>query len=452
MQVRVFEADNMTSGLSMIKKEMGPDALILSSRSIKSGKGRFSGKTRLEITAAIDRPDKLGKKAVKTPGVLRFGGRKKSSGDDVQLKQKIAAYQQNSCCMNIEQEDAYCSQPEPLEAAENLIEPAEKPVQPDHDLQEELRELKSLVKNLGREISQIGKAGLPNMPHSESRQIRQILQGVRENFLPEKAVDDPVMEILLDRGVNLETSTTIAGFIRESAGGSLPEDHDQLVSQIKEIITPLLKTHGDFLAPESRQHKIALIGPTGVGKTTTIAKLAAKYLGEHSNSIALITIDTYRIAAVEQLRVYGEIMNLPVEVVITPDDLARALAKHQDKELILIDTAGRSPRDELSIDELGSFLLPEFEIKKHLVLSAATRESELATATHKFERLGIDQMVITKIDECQNLGVLLNLQIQNPGPISIITNGQRVPEDIIIPDPQLVAGLIMSSNQEVVYG
>jgi flagellar biosynthesis protein FlhF len=160
----------------------------------------------------------------------------------------------------------------------------------------------------------------------------------------------------------------------------------------------------------------------------------------------LITIDTYRIAAVEQLKVYGEIMRIPVVVVISPDQLAEAIERHRDKELILIDTAGRSPQDQLCIEELGSFLRPELNIDKHLVLSAATRENEILATIERFENIGITHTIFTKIDECTQLGILLNVQIQNTNPLSYVTNGQRVPEDLIELSPKLVAELIMAQH------
>ena len=212
-------------------------------------------------------------------------------------------------------------------------------------------------------------------------------------------------------------------------------------------IQDLIEVAPPGFKPKANQHRIAFVGPTGVGKTTTLAKIAASYLGKHSNSIALITIDTYRIAAVEQLKVYGEIMHLPVEVVITPEQLEKAINKHSDKDLILIDTAGRSPRDEFCIEELSTFLKPELEIEKHLVLSAATRENELIEIIRCFEKLTVSNTIFTKIDECSKLGILLNVQIQNSNPLSYLTNGQRVPEDLIEISPKIVAELIMSQHE-----
>jgi flagellar biosynthesis protein FlhF len=140
-------------------------------------------------------------------------------------------------------------------------------------------------------------------------------------------------------------------------------------------------------------------------------------------------------------------MHLPVDVVIAPDQLEKAMNRHGDKELILIDTAGRSPRDSFCIDELAAFLRPELNIDKHLVLSATTRELELLDAVDRFQGLGITHTIFTKIDECANLGILLNVQLQNANPLSYLTNGQRVPEDLLEASPKIAAELIMSQQE-----
>jgi flagellar biosynthesis protein FlhF len=144
-------------------------------------------------------------------------------------------------------------------------------------------------------------------------------------------------------------------------------------------------------------------------------------------------------------------MHLPVDVVITPNQLRQAIESHCDKDLILIDTAGRSPKDDFCIDELSSFLSPDLNIDNHLVLSATTREKELLNTINRFQQLGLQHTIFTKVDECINLGILLNIQIQNCFPVSYITNGQRVPEDLIIPSPKVVAELIMAENQGHLY-
>lgn len=251
--------------------------------------------------------------------------------------------------------------------------------------------------------------------------------------------------MLKAHGISAETAVTLSKFTYDSLSHEDLANSEKFYSFLHTTIADLLPVNPIDLTRKDSQRRIALLGPTGVGKTTTLAKIAARYLSSVSNSIALITIDTYRIAAVEQLKVYGEIMHLPVDVVISPQQLGQALEKHKDKELVLIDTAGRSPRDLLSIEDIGSFLNQNFDIENHLVLSATTREEELQDAIAHFRALPIHSTIFTKLDECVKLGVILNIQIQNPNPISYVTNGQRVPEDIVEADSNQLAQLIIPS-------
>jgi flagellar biosynthesis protein FlhF len=301
-----------------------------------------------------------------------------------------------------------------------------------HGLHGEVNELKELVKNLAGRITQLTE--------KDSSDQQTGHPGTPRN-------NDHLLTMLIDRGINAETSRTITGLLRQS----LPEqelcDSVHLNNAILATIQDLIKVGRPIFTERNKQRRIALVGPTGVGKTTTLAKIAANYLSRYSPSIALITIDTYRIAAVEQLKVYGEIMRLPVDVVITPEQLKQALVKHSDKELILIDTAGRSPRDSYCIDELASFLPAELDIDKHLVLSAGSRENELLSTIERFNALGISNTIFTKVDECATLGILLNVQIQNSNPLSYVTNGQRVPEDLLEVSPKIVAQLIMAQHE-----
>ena len=144
-------------------------------------------------------------------------------------------------------------------------------------------------------------------------------------------------------------------------------------------------------------------------------------------------------------------MNLPVDVVINPRQLDQALFRHRDKELILIDTAGRSPHDAMSFKELSTFFLPDFGIENHLVLSATTRDKELFKICNQFNKLPISNTIMTKIDECSDLGVILNLQLETGLPLSYITNGQRVPEDLIEAAQHDIAQLIIPTSEGILH-
>lgn len=187
---------------------------------------------------------------------------------------------------------------------------------------------------------------------------------------------------------------------------------------------------------------VALVGPTGVGKTTTVAKLAANFRLRDEKRVGLITVDTYRIAAVEQLRTYAEIIDLPMEVVGSPSEMRAAVDRMRDFDLVLMDTAGRSPRDEVRIRELRTVLAEAQPDEVHLVLSAASSRRHLATSVEQFSTAGVTSLLITKLDEAVELGNLLTLAHESRLPVSYITNGQDVPDDIAIADAATLAGLI----------
>lgn len=430
----------MASGLKIIKQELGPDALILSTRTIRNGKLGILGKPMLEITAAVDadfpQPKQNDRRSIYQEMAPAPLVGKQRTGFRQVVGDSVARYLNDQG-------------PAPAQPAEHNARETAAPRTDNHRLQNDVNELKDLVKNLA---GQIGLLTEQEAVGKEQKSTRQISLQVKDvDFANRLTVNvihgDHILSLLTGRGINVESSRTITGFLRQSLTEQELCDPANVTNTIIAMITDLIEVQPPVFAAGQAQQRIALVGPTGVGKTTTLAKIAASYLGRHSNSIALITIDTYRIAAVEQLKVYGEIMHLPVDVVISPEQLEQAIARHSDKELILIDTAGRSPRDSYCIDELAQFLRPELHIDKHLVLSAGTRENELLDTIESFNRLGLSNTIFTKTDECTSLGILLNIQIQNANPLSYVTNGQRVPEDLLEITPKIVAELIMSQNE-----
>lgn len=192
----------------------------------------------------------------------------------------------------------------------------------------------------------------------------------------------------------------------------------------------------------TKQQVIALIGPTGVGKTTTIAKLAANVSLFEKKKVGLITIDTYRIAAVEHLKTYGDIMNLTVEVVYTPADLEKAIANLNECDVILIDTAGRSPRNQAMMEELRKFIAKPVIETILLVISATTQYRDMAVIEQTFSRIAYTHLLFTKLDETSSLGPIVSLAWNCKRPISYLTVGQNVPDDIVVAKPdQLIAHL-----------
>ena len=441
MQVKIFEAADMATGLKMVRQELGPDALILSTRTIRSSKLGLLGRPILEITAAIDPPSPPAKDGSSIP-LARQAPAKRAARRPSGFSRVVGADDDAGITYG---PDASVVEPPKADDSGYDRNPVHSAAG-DATFRREMDELKGLVRDLAGDIARIrrdtGEARTaPEAPAGETP------AGLQNPLSAASLQNDPLLARLHALGIAPDSARTIAEFARESLP---PEDLDNPAAvdayfhtTIRENITV---QPPDF-STSDRQQRIALIGPTGVGKTTTLAKLAAHYLSRRSPSIALITIDTYRIAAVEQLKVYGEIMHLPVEVVISPEQLDAALLKHSDKELVLIDTAGRSPRDAYCIEELAAFLRKDLGIDKHLVLSATTRELELTETVRRFDRVGIDRLIFTKIDECSQLGSLFNIQIQYGKPLSFVTNGQRVPEDLIEITPEKVASLIMSPQE-----
>ncbi len=444
MQVKIFESTDMAAGLKLVKDSLGPDALILSTRTIRNGKLGILGKPTLEITAAVDSswpeinpPDPAPVSIFKQPS-----------------KRLLSQWSDHSAGLPNKP-----SRPEQALTYDSLFrlhqEPVEKqsPHRPSPSLARamprerlnELDELKEMVKKLGQEMSRLGA-----VQQQGSLPAQSPPSAPPEVYLNEEHNNkEHLITMLMAQGISEPSAREIQTAINallptEEQGTDVPAARTAV---LQEVIADLLHVASPNFAATTTQRRMALVGPTGVGKTTTLAKIAAFYLSNFSSSIALITIDTYRIAAVEQLKVYGSIMNLPVEVVISPEQLEQALLRHHDKDLILIDTAGRSPRDTLCIEELAGFLRADLGIDKHLVLSATTRREELFEAIRRFGCLGLDNFIITKTDECATLGVMLDIQLLDQDkkiPFSYITNGQRVPEDLMIASKEIVTELILT--------
>lgn len=180
------------------------------------------------------------------------------------------------------------------------------------------------------------------------------------------------------------------------------------------------------------QHIIALVGATGVGKTTTAAKLAAWYSLHHGKKVCLLSMDCYRIGATDQLRTYARIMRLPCEIVLRKNELKKAIDRHADKDIIIIDTAGKSPYDEGHIQELQEWFDPVPGILPHLVLSATTKKEDILSSLQAYAPLAVSSLVLSKLDETRAYAALCQQVVSSDLPISYICTGQRVPEDFFV--------------------
>jgi len=194
-----------------------------------------------------------------------------------------------------------------------------------------------------------------------------------------------------------------------------------------------------------------LVGPTGVGKTTTIAKLAglAREQNTHRKTV-LITLDTYRVAAVEQLRVFAKILKIPLEVAVSQQDFLGCLGRHQEADLILIDTAGRSPKDQAGHDELMTMTREACKIETHLVLAAPVAESVQLDTIRRYQSLPIQNIIMTKLDETPRYGSMYNLLSHAGIPVSYLSAGQRVPEDLDVATRQRLVNLVLGEQPTMV--
>ena len=180
----------------------------------------------------------------------------------------------------------------------------------------------------------------------------------------------------------------------------------------------------------SGNRRVVALVDRPVGKTTTLAKIGALFSIFGQKKVAFITADTYRVAAMEQLRTYAEIINVPLEVVYTPQDMRKALQKHTDVDLVLIDTAGRNPRSDMSMAELRAFLEAAQPDETHLVISINTRTCDLYEIVDRFALCGVNRLIFSKLDETTRLGPMLTIVNSHNVPISYVTYGQNVPQDI----------------------
>jgi len=189
---------------------------------------------------------------------------------------------------------------------------------------------------------------------------------------------------------------------------------------------------------------IALVGPTGVGKTTTLAKLAAKFSLELGKKVALVTADTYRIGAVDQLKTYARIMGIPLEIGLSPEEVAAGVEKHGDKDVVLVDTVGRSQRSSEHLAELKSFVDAAKPTDTCLVVAASLAGDIQREVVDKFAQLSPTKLIITKLDEALNCGCLLNLPLRTGLGVSCLTAGQNVPQDIELAEAGKMARAIVS--------
>jgi len=429
MHVKRFEAADMPEALRMVKQALGPNAIILSTRQIKKGGGAFGifGRSFVELTAAVDResveePLSLPASPPRSPAVAPMRAHPPEVPD---VARGFGPDMTRTSVSDMAR----------------VLNPLQRDVEQMKDLMQQLAVKERLA-------PPVNLHGLEREFTAVRRMVELLVRQQQDSTMPLFANTlMPCYQRLLASGMD----ETLARHLIEKAQNSLDADKLSRGSYVQEHIASLVMkttpTSGPLQAPDGEPIVAAFVGPTGVGKTTTIAKLAAHYALGEKRQVALVTLDTYRIAAVEQLRMFAKIIGLSVDIVLTADELEHAVIRHRHKDVVLIDTAGRSQRDTLQMAELTSFFANNQRAAVHLVLSATASPANLSDTVERFKPLGLTSLVFTKLDESTMFGPLLSTALHTQVPMSYFTTGQRVPEDIEVATPERIVDLILNVSQ-----
>lgn len=277
------------------------------------------------------------------------------------------------------------------------------------DILKEIKDMKNVVESF------IDNAYNGNI--EEKEEIKEIKKMLRDNDVSEDIVEKILEEL------------------------NEVEDIKEALEKTKSIIEDMVK-----VSTEDLKGPVVLVGPTGVGKTTTIAKLAGRLSLVEKKKVGLITIDTYRIGAVEQLRTYADIMNIPFKVVFSIKDMEDTIEDMKNCEVILIDTTGRSSKNVMQISELRAFIEKVNSNNVHLVISSTTKDKDIDNIVEGYKILGYKSIIITKLDETTTYGSILNIANRTKKPISFMTTGQDVPDDIKVTTTKEISGLILGED------
>lgn len=265
----------------------------------------------------------------------------------------------------------------------------------------------------------------------EIESTAELLQGIKRLLAAQEVAVDVQGELL----------SKLISRLKDKADHTLEIVHQMAREELMEMVennqSPSIVTEPEI---------ICFMGPTGVGKTTSIAKIAADYMLNKDKKVGLVTADKYRIAAVEQLKTYGSILNIPVRVVETAGDVLVVLEDFQDCDIILMDTAGRNYQQAQYIEELKRLLPLASKIQIHLVLSLTAKYEDMKKIIDNFQSLSVDELLLTKKDETSSVGAILNLIHHYDIPIRQIANGQNVPNDILKVTPSVVADFILEED------
>ena len=465
MIVKKFQAPTEMEAIVKAREELGSTAVVLNIKTIKQrGLAKLFKKDAVEVTAALEEKDIVdGINRNKPTFDKSVGGDNADSGLSQpgtvhMINQSMVSQGKGTSSINLVADD---------NAAVNSASAIERKLDSLHDL---LQSQGNVAANNNVDFSQSGntydKLNMAGREYStdqaasgynkrmsdimndisgtseENQQVRQ-RENANYKFL------QLIYRKLIDNEVDSRFADEIIGEIENSL--KKESNLDSILAAVyQKIILKLGKPKTITLGDKAKV--LFFIGPTGVGKTTTIAKIASSFKIEKDAKVAFITADTYRIAAVEQLNTYASIIDCPVSVVYSVEDMNKSLTEYKDYDLILVDTAGRSHKAEAQMDELKAFIQEvalredEFDFECYLTLSLTTKYKDLKSIVDKYD--DVDWAVIfTKLDETCSLGNILNVRMLTERPLSYTTSGQNVPDDIEVINEQGVAKQLLGGGE-----
>jgi len=446
----------MAQALARVKRELGTDAVVLHTRSYKRG-GLFGIGSRMviEVTAADGK--QVGQinrqKARRSPrrqAIDAAASRRKSPSRPPVISlppspppmPPIQADEQMAAGDLIKR--TYAAAKVELEKSTPTATIAPMPA--DHQkLADEMKSVKRMV---------------ARMLHQQKKVLPPLAAPAKDACETSGGMSDALFDqyrVLLEQEVAEEIADEVVASVRERLSSEQLEDTEACRSAVLKAVAALLPTPtavsetNDVDSPSKqtsrRPRTLAFVGPTGVGKTTTIAKLAANFKLKENKRVALVTLDTYRIAAVEQLRTYAHIIGIPLRVVSSACELVDVIATMSDCDVVLIDTAGRSQRNGQRLDELGHILKTANPDEVHMVLSSTCTQSVLLDVVERFSMIRTDRVIFTKLDEAVTFGVLVNVLKKVGKQLSYVTTGQEVPHQIEPGCHKHVAALVLGEGE-----
>ncbi|RSK27044.1 flagellar biosynthesis protein FlhF [Bacillus sp. HMF5848] len=387
MKVKKYVAKSMPEAMKMIRAELGNDAVILNSKVVqKRGVFGFFAKKSIEVIAAVDSKPVIQKETKPKPPPVR----KEVSREDASpvIKHQTPKVQENN--MN------------------------------DKAVLQELKELKTIISTLSGSTNYSS-----NVLDQYPEPLRQINSLLTEQEI-EVTIRQNIINQLLEKWYVTGGQATV----------------EQVKQWTANIIDTEVSSH-HYGGIRYKKKYVNVVGPTGVGKTTTLAKIAAECVLRDQKKVAFITTDTYRIAAVDQLKTYAKILGIPLEICYNNEDFILAKNKFQHYDLILIDTAGRNYRNQQYVEDLKEILNFNEDMETYLVLSLSSRYEDMKAIIEQFSLITIDQLIFTKVDETTKYGPMLNMMIQYNKGIAYVTNGQNVPDDIMAASPSVITKTIL---------